>query len=127
MHIEHVAIYVKDLEKAKEFFTSYFNCTVNDLYHNKNTGFKSYFVCFDSGARLEIMTRDNLLPDSDDKTRLGYVHLALCVGGRENVDIYTRKLQENGYNVLSGPRVTGDGYYESVVEIFEGNLLELCA
>ena len=56
MKIEHIAMYVKDLEGARDFFVKYLGGTSNSGYHNKTTGFRSYFISFDDGARLEIMS-----------------------------------------------------------------------
>ena len=125
MRIEHVAMYVKDLEKAKEFFIKYFGAVPNEGYHNKNTDFRSYFLSFDEGARLEIMTRPSI--DDAEKTaaRTGLIHLAFGVGSEEKVDELTARLKADGYEVLSGPRTTGDGYYESCVVGIEGNLIEI--
>jgi len=119
MKIEHAAAYFKDLEGAKKFFETYFNAKSNDLYHNQKTGFKSYFLTFEEGARLEIMTRENLKSVEDDDYYTGYVHLAFSVGSKEAVDELTAKLKNDGYEVLSGPRTTGDGYYESCVSCIE--------
>ena len=125
MRIEHAAMYVKDLEKAKEFFIKYFGAVPNEGYHNKNTDFCSYFLSFDEGARLEIMTRPSM--DDAEKTpaRTGLIHLAFSVGSEEKVDELTARLKEDGYEVLSGPRTTGDGYYESCVVGIEGNQIEI--
>ena len=125
MRIEHAAMYVKDLEKAKDFFIKYFGAVPNEGYHNKNTDFRSYFLSFDEGARLEIMTRPSM--DDAEKTaaRTGLIHLAFGVGSEEKVDELTARLKADGYAVLSGPRVTGDGYYESCVLDREGNQIEL--
>ena len=125
MRIEHAAMYVKDLEKAKEFFIKYFGAVPNEGYHNKNTDFRSYFLSFDEGARLEIMTRPSM--DDAEKTaaRTGLIHLAFGVGSEEKVDGLTARLKADGYEVLSGPRTTGDGYYESCVVGIEGNLIEI--
>lgn len=125
MRIEHVAVYVQDLEQAKEFFCKYFGCTCNDSYHNKAKGFKSYFLSFDTGARLEIMQKEdvNLLIDNDD--HLGLVHLAISVGSKEKVDTLTNTLRNDGYVVKSEPRTTGDGYYESVVKVLSNILIEI--
>ncbi len=125
MRIEHAAMYVKDLEKAKEFFIKYFGAVPNEGYHNKNTDFRSYFLSFDEGARLEIMTRPSM--DDAEKTpaRTGLIHLAFGVGSEEKVDELTARLKADGYEVLSGPRTTGDGYYESCVVGIEGNLIEI--
>ena len=125
MRIEHVAVYVQDLEQAKEFLCKYFGCTSNDLYHNKAKGFKSYFLSFDTGARLEIMQKEdvNLLIDNDD--HLGLVHLAISVGSKEKVDTLTNTLRNDGYVVKSEPRTTGDGYYDSVVKVLSNILIEI--
>lgn len=125
MKIEHIAMYVNELEKARDFFIKYFGAVSNEGYHNKNTGFRSYFLSFDSGARLEIMNR----PDMDDaeKTlaRTGLIHIAFSVGSREKVDTLTARLKEDGFEVVSGPRTTGDGYYESCIAGIEGNQIEI--
>ena len=125
MKIEHIAMYVNDLEGAKQFFETYFRAKSNGGYHNRTTNFRSYFLTFESGARLEIMTRPGMedLPKSAQRT--GLVHLAFSAGSRDAVDALTARLKENGYPVLSGPRTTGDGYYESCVEGFEGNIIEI--
>ncbi len=125
MSIEHVALYVNDLDAAKQFFTRYFDARSNELYHNATTGFRSYFLSFDDGTRLEIMTR----PDMDDLekplARTGFVHLAFSVGSPEAVDRLTAQLAADGYRVASGPRTTGDGYYESCIVALEGNQIEI--
>ncbi len=124
MKIEHVAIWVKDLEAMKKFYVTYFNGNANSKYHNKEKKFESYFLTFDGGARLEIMSKAGIdKPDQDD--RLGWAHIAISLGSRESVNQMTTRLQNDGYRLVNGPRVTGDGYYESVIEDPEGNLLEL--
>ena len=125
MRIEHVAMYVNDLEAARDFFVKYLGGRSNAGYHNKSTGFKSYFISFDDGARIEIMNK----PDMDDvkKTvnRTGYVNLAFSLGSKEEVNRLTEILKNDGFEVLSGPRTTGDGYYESCIVGIEGNQIEL--
>lgn len=123
MKIEHIALYVADLEGAKQFFCTYFSASANAGYHNPNTDFRSYFLTFPEGSRLELMHKPGLQPDLPN--RFGYAHIAFSVGSKEAVDTLTARLKADGYPVLSGPRTTGDGYYESCVEIFEGNLLEI--
>nr|WP_263326904.1 VOC family protein [Neobacillus sp. Marseille-Q6967] len=124
MKIEHVAIWVKDLEAMKKFYEKYFNATPNSKYHNKDKEFESYFLTFDGGARLEIMSKSGIdKPDQED--RIGWAHIAIALGSRESVNQMTARLQNDGYRLVNGPRVTGDGYYESVIEDPEGNLLEL--
>lgn len=124
MKIEHVAMYFNDLEGAKNFFVKYLGATSNNMYHNPRTNFKSYFLSFEDGARIEIMNKPEL--DDAEKTlnRTGFIHLAFSVGSKEKVDEITAKLQNDGYKVVSGPRTTGDGYYESCVVCFEDNQIE---
>ncbi|MBO7677263.1 MAG: VOC family protein [Erysipelotrichaceae bacterium] len=125
MRIEHVAMYVNDLEKAKDFFVKYLHGKPNEGYHNPNTDFRSYFISFDDGSRLEIMNK----PDMDDQkkqlNRTGYAHIAFSVGTKEEVDRLTGRLKDDGYEVISGPRTTGDGYYESCIVVIEDNQIEI--
>ena len=125
MRIEHIAMYVKDLEAAKDFFVKYFDAQSNDKYHNSKTNFSSYFLSFKDGARLELMNKPTITEKSTDTASLGYIHLAFSVGSKESVDALTEKLKNDGYKVLSGPRTTGDGYYESCIEAIEGNQIEI--
>ena len=125
MKIEHVALYVNDLERAKDFFAKYFNAKSNDVYHNQKTDFRSYFLSFDDGARLEIMNKPEMSDLPKDLARTGYVHIAFSVGSRERVDALTAELTADGYEVMSGPRTTGDGYYESCIVAIEGNQIEI--
>ncbi|MEE3393643.1 MAG: VOC family protein [Lachnospiraceae bacterium] len=125
MKIEHAAMYVNDLEKARGFFVKYLQGKPNDGYHNVKTGFRSYFISFSDGARLELMNK----PDMDDQnktlTRTGYAHIAFSVGSKEAVDELTARLKEDGFQVTSGPRTTGDGYYESSILAIEDNQIEI--
>lgn len=125
MRIEHTAIYVNDLERAKEFFVRYFHAVPNEGYHNRTTDFRSYFLTFDSGARLEIMSRPKMEDTEKSQIRTGFIHLAFSVGSKEAVNALTKEFQRDGYEVVSGPRVTGDGYYESCILGFEDNLIEI--
>ncbi len=125
MKIDHIALYVNDLEGAKSFFAEYFQAVPNKGYRNPATDFRSYFLSFEDGVRLEIMTKPDLSDSGNLLDRFGYAHIALSVGSREAVDALTARLNAGGYPTLSGPRVTGDGYYESSVLGFEGNILEI--
>ena len=125
MRIEHIAMYVCDLDGAKEFFVKYFGAISNDGYHNRKTGFRSYFLTFDHGARLEIMQKPRMSDREKNGSRTGYIHIAFSLGSRSAVDALTQRLKEDGYEVISGPRTTGDGYYESCILGFEGNLIEI--
>ena len=125
MRIEHAAMYVNDIEAEKEFFTRYFGASAGEMYHNKNTGFSSYFLSFDGSARLELMTAPELQDMDKPGLRTGFAHLAFSVGSCKEVDALTERLRADGYAVVSGPRVTGDGYYESCILDAEGNRIEM--
>lgn len=124
MKIEHAAILYQDLEKAKSFFEDYFGASAGKLYQNEKTGFSSYFLTFEDGCRLEIMNRPNAEACSP-KSALEFSHVAFSVGSREAVDGLTERLRNDGYSVIGEPRVTGDGYYESVIADIEGNTIEI--
>lgn len=125
MKLEHIAIYVKDLEGMRTFFMQYFQASSNEMYHNPRTGLCSYFLSFTDGARLEIMYRPDIAISNSEGLRTGYTHISFSVGGKEQVDELTEKLRNDGYKVVSGPRITGDGYYESCIEGPEGCLIEI--
>lgn len=125
MKIEHIAMYTSDLERMKEFFIKYFGATANSKYHNKKTNFQSYFLTFDDGARLEIMNKPEMQDIPKHLARTGYIHIAFSVGSKERVDELTERLKNDGFTVISGPRTTGDGYYESAVIDLEDNQIEI--
>ena len=125
MGIDHIAVYVNDLEAAKIFFVKYFDAKPNEGYHNKITNFRSYFLSFDDGSRLEIMTRPNMDDPEKHLMRTGFAHLAFRVGSKEKVDTLTDQLKADGFRVISGPRTTGDGYYESYILGIEDNQIEI--
>lgn len=125
MKIEHIALYVKDLERTRTFFINYFGARSNEGYHNSKTGFRSYFLSFDDGARLEIMNRADIEYVGKPILHDGYIHIAFSVGSKEKVDFITKLLQTDGYEIISGPRTTGDGYYESCIVDLEGNQIEI--
>ncbi|WP_221663872.1 VOC family protein [Bacillus velezensis] len=124
MRIEHAAIWVKDLERMKEFYETYFGAKANDLYLNEKKDFKSYFLSFDSGCRLELMKKGGI-DEVPSQNMTGWAHLAFSTGSKERVNELTETFKNDGFQVVSGPRVTGDGYYESVIEDGEGNLIEI--
>ncbi|MDY2970418.1 MAG: VOC family protein [Butyricicoccus pullicaecorum] len=125
MHIEHVAMYVNDLEAARDFFVKYLGATSNDGYHNLKTDFRSYFLTFSDGARLELMHKPQMEDAEKTLNRTGLIHIAFSVGSAQEVDRLTQILKRDGYIVVSGPRTTGDGYYESCIVGIEGNQIEL--
>lgn len=125
MMIEHIALYGNDLEAARTFFMKYLGAASNDGYHNPKTDFRSYFLTFDDGARLELMHKPEMPDQPKELSRTGYAHIAFRVGSREKVDALTAELKADGYKVISDPRTTGDGYYESCIAAIEGNQIEL--
>ena len=125
MKIEHIAMYVNDLEAARDFFVTHLGGKSNGGYHNPRTGFSSYFISFDDGARLELMNKSVMDDLEKPLNRTGYAHIAFSVGSKEKVDALTEKLRAAGYEVVSGPRTTGDGYYESCIVSIEENQIEI--
>ncbi len=118
-------MYVHDLESMKDFFVRFFSARANRMYHNPKTGLKTYFLTFADGSRLEIMNRPEVSAQEKSAFPSGYAHIAFSVGSKEAVDELTRTLKANGYTVTSGPRTTGDGYYESCIQGPEDNLIEI--
>ena len=125
MRIEHIAMYVNDLENTKDFFVKYFNAIANVGYHNKKTDFRSYFLSFEDGARLEIMNKPKMDNDKKSLNRTGFIHIAFSLGSQKAVDELTERMKNDGYAVISGPRTTGDGYYESCIVGIEENQIEI--
>lgn len=127
MKIEHIAIWLKDIEQLKAFYEEYFAATSNNKYINEKKEFSSYFLSFGKGARLDLMQMPSIPESTNDIFRqfTGLIHIALSVGTEADVDSLTARLKNDGYEVIDGPRRTGDGYYESVVLDLEGNRLEL--
>jgi lactoylglutathione lyase len=128
MTLEHVAIWTNHLEELKEYYQKYFGAISNDKYINPNKGFESYFLTFKSGARLELMRMPNIPPNQNDtiqKQHLGIIHLAFSVNTMEEVDKKAKELRQAGFEILSGPRRTGDGYYEFETLDPDANRLEV--
>lgn len=127
MKIEHVALWTNKLEEMKEFYKEFFNGQANDKYINEKKHFASYFITFQSGARLELMTKPGIMEGKEraDQQYTGFVHISFAVESEEEVDALTNKLRERGYEVVSGPRRTGDGYYESCILDPDGNQIEI--
>lgn len=124
MNINHVAIWVKDIKGVCGFYQKYFGGEVRPEYHNPIKGFTSRFITFESGARIEVMHRGDIQPSTSCE-HFGWAHLALSVGSKEKVDELTNQMKADGITIVSEPRTTGDGYYESVVQDPEGNLVEV--
>lgn len=128
IRIDHIALYCLDLEAMKDFFIKHFGCLSNEMYHNPKTGLRTYILSFpNGGTRLEIMSHPKVNEVHRELYRSGYIHLSVSVGGKENVVAKTHELTDEGYECISGPRVTGDGYYESCIIGPEGILIEITA
>jgi len=125
MHIEHIALWTADLERLRTFYESQFGAIAGPRYVNTAKQFESYFLCFESGARLELMQTANLESTPTGHERCGYAHVAFALGGGERVCEMTARLAAAGCPIVDGPRVTGDGYFESVVLDPDGNRIEL--
>lgn len=127
MNIHHLAIWVSDIEKVKNYYIKHFDAIANDIYINQSTGYSSYFLSFASGCQIEIMHRSDISDNLNDtiKQYKGYIHLAIEVQTKEDVDKKAKELQDAGFPILRGPRVTGDGYYEFETLDPENNRLEI--
>lgn len=127
MKIEHIAFWVEDLEKAKDFYINYFDMIASERYHNPAKNFTSYFLSFkEEDTRIELMHRPDIAITSGQRGLVtGITHLAISVGSKEQVDQLTERLRTDGFTIAGEPRTTGDGYYESVVLDTEGNLVEI--
>lgn len=124
MTINHIGLYVQDIELEKQFFEKYFEAASGEIYHNPLKGFFSYMLSFDNGAKLEIMYRESF-SGHHQSDRFGYAHISFSAGSKKNVDRITARLKNDGFEVIDGPRVTGDGFYESSVVDYEGNVIEI--
>jgi lactoylglutathione lyase len=127
MRIEHVAIWTRNIERLKRFYTKYFNCIAGDKYYNESNNFESYFLSFDSSARLELMQMPSI-PNNLNDSKIQYegiIHIAISVGSKEKVVEVTEKLSSDEYTIVSEPQTTGDGYFESCVLDSDGNRVEI--
>jgi lactoylglutathione lyase len=124
MKINHIAIWVEDIERMKMFYEKYFHAKAGSKYFNPKKNFQSYFLAFEGDSRLEIMHRQDI-SHSEKKEALGITHIAISVGGEEKVNSLTELLRSDGYAIVGEPRTTGDGYYESVILDPEQNRIEI--
>lgn len=124
--IEHIAIWVNDLEKMKTFYQRYFGGKAGEKYSNPHKKYTSYFIRFEKGTRLELMNRPDIAEKDHSMTEQpGLAHLAFSLGSREKVLEATERMRSEGYRIAGEPRTTGDGYFESVILDPEGNRIEL--
>ena len=126
MKIDHIALFCKDLERMRKFFIEHFDAQSNEQYINPRTGLHSYILTFpDGGAQLELMYRPDTIAADPAKPNIGFIHASFAVGSKEAVDAKTAELRCAGFAVTSGPRTTGDGYYESCILGPEGIQIEV--
>jgi lactoylglutathione lyase len=124
--IEHIALWVRDIDAVAAFYARYFDARIGALYQNSRKGFESRFLQLGAGARLEIMKRLDIDKRAASE-QLGLAHLAITVGDEAVVDALAARFAAEGVAVIDGPRRTGDGYYECVVQDPEGNRVEVTA
>jgi len=127
MRVEHIGIYTTQLEALKLFYKTHFNAIAGEKYRNEKSGFESYFLTFEGEVRIELMTNPHLKRTVKVEAPIGMVHLAFKVGAREEVDRLVVEFKSSGVTIVGNPRLTGDGYYEAVVEDIDGNLIEIVA
>lgn len=127
MKIEHFAIWTKDLERLRAFYEHYFQAKAGKKYTNPKKHFESYFLSFENGCRLELMQMPSVPDSANDVYQqfTGYIHFAVSTGSKEKVDELTHQLKQDGYEIVDGPRTTGDGYYESVILDPDNNRVEI--
>lgn len=126
MKLTHVALWTTQLESSRAFYETYFGGTSGEKYVNPAKGFESYLVQFGDGTSLEIM-RSTGVTERSDRTYTGWCHIAFDAGTQQGVETLTERLRGDGFRIISEPRVTGDGYYESVAADPDGNLVEIVA
>jgi lactoylglutathione lyase len=129
MTLEHVAIWTNQLEKLKSFYITFFHGNPNEKYTNPATGFESYFLTFQSGARLELMQKSDIPENRNDSIaqHQGIIHLAFGMDTMKEVDEKADEFRQAGFSILKGPRKTGDGYYEFETLDPDNNRLEISA
>lgn len=126
MKINHIAIWAGNIDSLKQFYCRWFDAVAGERYHNPRKNFTSYFLTFpDGGASLEIMNVPEIIDRKTPDKFKGFCHIAISVGSKEKVDDMTEQMRDSGVTVLSEPRTTGDGCYESVIADPEGNTVEL--
>lgn len=126
--IEHIGIWTENLEVMRHFYMTYFDLKSNEKYVNTKKGFSSYFLSFESGARIELMHRMDIVSIKGERGQMsGMAHVAISLGSESKVLDLTEKFRKSGLRIISQPRTTGDGYFESVIEDPEGNWIELTA
>lgn len=126
MKVAHVALWTRDLDALCAFWARVFGAQVGKVYESRNRpGYRSRFLTFAEGPSVEVMAGPWVGGATADETS-GYAHLALSLGSRPAVDLLADAMRGEG-RLVSGPRLTGDGYYEAVLRDPDGNLIEILA
>lgn len=125
MKIAHVALWTRNLDAQVTFWQTVFGGKSNERYVSKNRpGFESHFITLEEGPTVELMTLPDI-PDAPSHPEfVGWAHIALNVGTKQDVDRLAESAQLNG-TLLSAPRMTGDGYYEAIIADPDGNRVEI--
>ena len=124
MKLHHIAIWTFRLEELKEFYVRFLGGKSNEKYVNPKKGFESYFISFDEGPSLELMSRPDVQNTVVEENRVGLTHLAFTFPGQEEVLRFTEEMRSEGYTIAGEPRTSGDGYFESVILDPDGNRIE---
>jgi lactoylglutathione lyase len=129
MKIEHVALWVDDIEKMRQFYVTYFDAVSNKKYHNPTKNYSSYFLSFgEDKTRIELMQKPDITDNIGKRGfTKGLAHFSISVGSKTAVNELTERLRADNYTIASEPRTTGDGYYESVILDPEDNYIEISA
>ena len=126
MKLEHLAIWVDDLEQMKDWYCQSFAMTAGKKYENLGKGFSSYFLSFTTGTRIEQMKKSEIQESPRPRgLNSGFAHIAISVGSKDQVDLLTETFRKTGIPIIGEPRTTGDGYYESVILDPENNRIEI--
>jgi lactoylglutathione lyase len=124
MRIAHIALWTRDLDMAAKFFETYFDATIGNPYHSKNrVGFVSRFVRLPGGdVQIELMTGPWVADASGES--VGWDHVAIALGSERAVLALAERCKVDGC-LKSGPRWTGDGFFEAVVVMPDGSPVEI--
>lgn len=127
MRMNHIGIWTNQLEEIKDFYITFFNGKAGEKYVNPQKGFESYFVRFEDLSAIEIMRKTSIKTTRNNITEeyIGLAHISFSLGSEEAVNALTERLRKAGYQVLSEPRTTGDGYYESSILDPDNNRIEV--
>lgn len=124
MRLAHVALWTRDLDAAAAFWSDYFDAEVGDLYESRNRpGFRSRFVKLSDGGAIELMAGP-WIETASPAERAGWDHVAISLGSEAAVDGLAARCRAEGC-LVSGPRRTGDGFYEAVIAAPDGIRVEI--